>query len=255
MQIVSAVARASLPATDADELPPPVRRYFGLALARHPRRIERARVATCGTFLVRPPSYWRPFRATQAFRACPPGFVWDARIRILPGVSVAVRDAFHEGAGSMRARLMGIRLADTAGTPEIAAASLQRYLAEAVLLPTALRPSEGVVWCALDESSARARLTAGTTSVSLDFRFGRDGLVAGVFAPERMRDVRGRGVPTPWQGRWWDYRLQDGLLVPHAGEVEWLLPEGPQPYWRGQVTDVAYELERGPGSSAREEEI
>jgi hypothetical protein len=191
---------------------------------------------------VRPPRLWREFHATETFTARPPGFVWDARIRVFPGMPIVVRDAFHEGAGSMRATLLGLRLADTAGTPEIAAAALQRYLAEAPLLPTALLPSEGVSWTAIDASSARACLAAGTTRVSLEFRFGRDGLVASVYAPARMRDVGGRGVATPWQGRWSDYEEQDGVLAPRSGEVEWLLQQGPQPYWRGKMTRIEYEL-------------
>jgi Family of unknown function (DUF6920) len=191
---------------------------------------------------VRPPNLWRPFDATETFRARPPGFLWEARIRMIAGIPIVVRDAFREGVGSMHAAFMGIRLLDTAGTPEIAAAALQRYLAEAVLLPTALLPWEGVSWAAIDASSARASLTEGTTRAALEFRFGRDGLVESVFAPARMRDVKGRGVATPWQGRWWDYEEQDGVLAPRSGEVEWLLPQGAQPYWRGEVTQLDYEL-------------
>jgi hypothetical protein len=227
----------------AQRLPLPVGRYFERAIPEDQKRIARARVFQEGTFLVRPPRLWRPFRAVETFTARPPGFLWEARIRMLPGVHVLVRDAFHEGAGSMRARCLGYRLADTAGTPAIAAAALQRYLAEAVLMPTALLPAEGVAWTAIDASSARASLAAGTTRVSLDFRFGRDGLVESVLAPARMRDVGGQGVATPWRGRWWDYEEQDGLLAPRCGEVEWLLPQGPQPYWRGQVTRIEYELD------------
>ena len=34
---------------------------------------------------------WPPFSAAQVYRATPPGFVWDARIRMLPGVGVHMR--------------------------------------------------------------------------------------------------------------------------------------------------------------------
>ncbi|HET9315520.1 MAG TPA: DUF6544 family protein [Vicinamibacteria bacterium] len=227
---------------DAEALPQPVHRYFERALPEGQRRIAWARVQQRGSFLVRAPGRWRQFRATQTFTTRPPGFVWDARIRLLAGVPILVRDSFHEGAGSMRATLLGFRLADTAGTPAIATAALQRYLAEAALLPTALLPSAGVSWTPIDASSARASLAAGTTRVSLEFRFGGDGLVESVYAPARMRDVKGQGVATPWLGRWWDYEEQDGLLAPRRGEVEWLLPQGPRPYWRGEITRIEYEL-------------
>lgn len=228
--------------TETEDLPPPVRGYFQRALRDGQQRVARARVVHRGSFLVRPPQGWRPFRATQLFSTRPPGFHWEARIRLLPGLGIRVHDAFVDGAGSMRASLLGLfRLASSAGTPEMAAGALQRYLAEAVLQPTALLPCEGVRWTPVDERSARASLTVGSTTVSLQFRFGEGGLVESVFAPDRPRDVRGHGVPTPWQGRWWEYEERDGMRIPRSGEVEWLLPEGPQVYWRGHVTEVFYE--------------
>jgi hypothetical protein len=32
------------------------------------------------------------------------------------------------------------------------------------------------------------------------------------------------------------------MRVPLEGEVSWMLPEGPKPYWRGRITVLAYEL-------------
>ena len=143
----------------------------------------------------------------------------------------------------MLASLMGLRqLVHVEGTPDIAAGALHRYLAEAAWFPTALLPSAGVVWTPLDDSSARATLTVGATTVSLDFHFDADGLVQSVFTPERARDVDGRSIPTPWQGRWSSYEERGGMRIPLAGEVEWLLPEGAQVYWRGRVTEIVYEL-------------
>jgi hypothetical protein len=138
---------------------------------------------------------------------------------------------------------MGVRRVVSAqGTPELNAAALHRFLAEAVWLPTALLPAAGVVLRPHDGNSARASLSTGGSSVSLDFHFGADGLVDRVYTGARERDVgRGRTLPTPWQGRFSHYARRAGFRVPLAGEVEWLLPEGPQPYWRGELTSVAYE--------------
>jgi hypothetical protein len=227
-----------------EALPAPVARYFRRVLPDGPRPIARARVRQSGEFLLRPArSGWRPFAAVETFTSCPPGFLWDAHIRLLPGLRVHVVDSFRDGQGSMRATMLGglLTLASARGTPDLAAGSLHRYLAEAVLLPTALLPGPGVEWRALDADHARAALTVGATSVTLDFRFGSDGLVESVSTPARMRDVKGRGVPTPWQGRWWAYDSAHGLLVPRRGEVEWLLPEGPQVYWRGRIEAITYD--------------
>ena len=37
---------------------------------------------------------------------------------------------------------------------------------------------------------------------------------------------------------------QQGTPELAEGKVEWILPEGPLPYWRGRITDVAYETAR-----------
>lgn len=76
---------------------------------------------------------------------------------------------------------------------------------------------------------------------ALDFRFGGDGLVESVYAPDRYRDVDGHGVPTPWEGQFRRYETRAGVKLPRVGEVAWLLPDGRQPYWRGEIDDVTFE--------------
>jgi hypothetical protein len=179
----------------------------------------------------------------EHFSARPPGFVWDAHIRMAPGVTVHVRDALVHGRGSMEARVLGVYpVVSVEGTAAITAAALQRYLAEAVWLPTALLPEEGVRWSSLDASSARATISAGDATVSVDFHFGADSLVDRIYTASRERDVGGgRTVPTPWQGRFSQYELRGGYRIPLRGEVEWIMTDGPAPYWRGEITEVTFE--------------
>jgi uncharacterized protein DUF6920 len=171
--------------------------------------------------------------------------VWDARISMAPGLAVRVRDALVDGRGSTLGRLAGlITVVDVNGSPDIASGALHRYLAEAAWLPTALLPSSGVLWSAIDDSTARATLGIGETSVWLDFHFGQGGLVERVYTPARARDVGGTAVPTPWEGRFTRYEAQHGFLIPIEAEVAWLLPSGRQAYWRGHVTDIEYTTAR-----------
>jgi hypothetical protein len=223
------------------DLPAPVVRYFRTALRDGQPIIHQVRLEQEGEFLLKAPDGWRPFTAVQHID--PVGFVWEARIRMIPGVPVLVRDGFVAGAGSMHASVLGlITMVSQEGTPEIASAALMRYLAEAVWCPTALLPSQGVRWSPVDDSTARATLSVGPITVSLDYQFGADGLVRGVYAPDRGRDVNGRSVPTPWQGRWSEWGERDGMRIPLRGEVEWILPEGALPYWRGRVTGISFAL-------------
>lgn len=229
-------------AHELEGLPLPVQRYLRTVLGEHPPIVRAATIQQAGDFLVKPePNGWRPFTATHYAVTQPPGFVWDARIRMVPGVAVRVRDVLFAGPGSMHASIAGLRrVAYAANTPDMASGALHRYLAEAVWFPTALLPSAGVRWTAVDDFTARAALSVGTTTVSLDFHFGKDGLVERVYTPTRARAVDGRSEPTPWQGHFSQYEERGGLRVPTAGAVEWVLPEGPQPYWRGRLTKVQF---------------
>jgi hypothetical protein len=230
-------------------LPAPVQRYFRLVLRDGQPMVRAVRLRQRGQFLVRPESNgWAPFTATHEIGTSPGGFVWDARIRVAPGIAIRVRDGFVDGAGSMYGAVLGILpVVKVRGTPDIAIAALQRYLAEAVWAPSSLLPSAGVTWVPVDDSTARASLTVGRASATLDFRFGPDGLVSSVHAEARGRAVGDSIVPTPWHGRWFEWAERDGMLVPVLGEVEWQLPAGAQPYWRARVT--GYEAE--PDSRGR----
>ena len=46
----------------------------------------------------------------------------------------------------------------------------------------------------------------------------------------------------PWEGRWSDYQVRDGMTVPVTGEVAWLWPEGRRVYFRGSVTSLRHEF-------------
>ena len=93
----------------------------------------------------------------------------------------------------------------------------------------------------IDDSQASATLTDGTTTVKLLFQFDAQGLISSVRSEGRAREVDGGQVITPWQGRFWDYQLRDGLLIPLEGEVAWLVQEELKPYWRGRIQRIEYE--------------
>jgi hypothetical protein len=178
----------------------------------------------------------------QHFSVDPPGFVWDAAIRMSPLVPVRVRDSYLEGTGSMRASVAGlIPVVNAWGRTDLASGALHRYLAESVWLPTALLPGAGVTWEPIDDNAARATLTDSGVSVSLDFRFNEKGEIVSVYTPARYRDVNGKGVPTPWEGHFREHERMEGVMVPREGEVAWILPEGRLTYWRGRVVVVEYE--------------
>jgi hypothetical protein len=238
---MSAVAEAStFDVARLAGLPAPVARYLAFALSPGQRMIARAHLRSSGTFAAKP-NAWAPFTADQEVRTEPPEFVWHARIAMMPLVPVRVRDRYVGGQGSTRAAIAGlVPVVNLHGTPETAAASLQRYLAEAVWYPTALLPGDALSWSAIDDRSSRVTLTDGPTTVSLDVTFGPAGEVETI-STMRYRGTKGTLVLTPWVGHHRDYERLSGMMIPTSGEVAWVLSGRPEPYWRGRLTSATFD--------------
>jgi len=104
-----------------------------------------------------------------------------------PGINIFVHDAYVIGKGVLTARLAGlITVMSMPESPELAQGELMRFFAEAAWYPTALLPSQGVIWESIDDFSAAAQLKDGSTTVRLVFKFSDDGLIDTVTAEDRF---------------------------------------------------------------------
>ncbi len=229
---------------ELDGLPAPVQRYFRTVLKDGQPLVAAVSIEHTGTFnMSETGEQWKPFISTQRVITLRPGFVWDARIRMAPGLPVHVLDAYVTGEGVLTAKLLGLlTVMKQPSTSELAHGELMRFFAEAAWYPTALLPSQGVAWQAIDDTRAGATLTDGTMTVKLMFQFDDQGLISSVHSDGRYREVDGVLVAAPWQGRYWAHEVRDNMLVPLDGEVEWLLADGAKPYWRGRIQRIQYEM-------------
>jgi hypothetical protein len=225
-------------------LPAPVQRYFRAVLKDGAPMVAAVTLEHDGRFnMSETGEQWKPFRSHQRVIVQRPGFVWDGRIAILPGLDAHVHDAYVGGVGILHPAIAGLwTLADLRGGRELAEGELMRFFAEAAWYPTALLPSQGVRWEAVDDHSARATLADGAIVLTLLFRFAADGTMESVAAAARGRTVGSRTIPTPWEGRWSNPAEREGMRVPLSGEVAWLTPEGRKPYWRGTVRSMGVEF-------------
>jgi hypothetical protein len=232
---------------ELEGLPAPVQRYFRAVLEDGQPMATGVRVRYEGTFnMGETTDQWKPFTSDQKVVTQRPGFDWDARIAMMPGLPVRAHDSYVAGEGTLHASLLGLfTVADQRGTDDMAEGELMRFFAEAAWYPTALLPSQGVRWVAVDESSAHATLTDGDISITMLFTFDEQGLIETARAESRGRMVDGNGVPMPWRCRFWSYQERGGMLVPIDGEVAWLPPEGEKPYFRGRITEIYYEFAEG----------
>ncbi|MEF8842324.1 MAG: DUF6544 family protein [Haloarculaceae archaeon] len=219
---------------DLGGLPDPVRRYFEAVLEEGQPYVRSVRLEQAGEFrLGDSRRTWRPMEATGHYTVDPPGFVWSGTVDALPLVPVRVLDAYDHGSGVLRARLLStVTVADAAPGPEMNEGELVRYLAEAAWYPTALLPTEGVEWEAVDDCSARATLEDDGNVASVLFHFDERDRIERVTA-ERYRQETDDHAP--WTGHFRAYEARNGMVVPTEAEVEWTLPGGDRPYWRARI--------------------
>ncbi len=225
-------------------LPDPVQRYFRAVLSEGQPMITAVTLDVSGTFNMKfGGSDWKPFTSRQRVVTRRPGFIWDAQMPAFAGVPVRVVDSYIAGQGLLHAAVLGLfAVADFRGTGEIARGELIRYFAEAAWYPTALLPSQGVRWEAVDGASAKATIVDGPITLTLLFRFNDAGLITSVRAEERGGAVGNDTVMMPWEGSWSDYQLRDRMMVPMAGEAAWLPSGRREAYFKGTVTSTHYEF-------------
>jgi hypothetical protein len=231
---------------ELEGLPAPVQRYFRAVLEDEQPMVAGVRVQHTGTFnMGETTDQWKTFTSDQEVVTQRPGFDWNGRVRMTPGLPVRVHDAYVAGEGTLHASVLGLfTVVDMRGTGDVAEGELMRFFAEAAWYPTALLPSQGVRWEAVDDYSAYATLEEDDITITMLFTFNEQGLIETVRAEARGRAVGGEVIPTPWQGRFWNYHERGGMRVPLDGEVAWLLPEGEKPYWRGHITEIRYQSAR-----------
>ena len=152
----------------------------------------------------------------------PPGFDWDARVRVVPGINIFVHDSHALPAASLRASVLGlVTVAEMSDGPAMKRGELLRYLAESAWYPTALLPSQGMRWESIDETSARATLTEGARTASMDFRFGSDDPIETVWSASRPRSA---GESAPWLCWLGGYAVSDGMRIPLDGRSRRAVP-------------------------------
>jgi hypothetical protein len=226
---------------EIEGLPEPVQRFFKTVLKEGQAIVAKVELSQKGQFnLNEKLDKWNKFTATQLVITQRLGFDWDARIQMALGLNAFVHDTYLLGEGTLHASLLGLfTLANMHDTPELNQGELLRFFAEAAWYPTALLPSQGVRWEAIDDNSALAILTDGETTASVVFQFNAEGVIASMRAEERYRD---KLTAMPWVGRFREYSIRNGMLIPLYGEVGWEHPEGLRLYFKGRITEINYEF-------------
>ena len=239
-------ARLPMPAgrydvREIEGLPMPVQRYFRAVLKDGQPLIAAATFDLAGTINMSATGgeNWKPFTSGQRAVINRPGFLWNGSVAMVPGVAAHVHDSYIAGEGRLHAAMLGLfTVAEVQGGGEIARGEMMRYFAEAAWYPTALLPSQGVRWAAVDDRSANATLVDGPISLTLLFRFDEAGLITSVHADARGSGVGKDMVMLPWDCNVSNYQLRHGMMVPTRGGAA----KGGKPYFVGDLTSIVFEF-------------
>ena len=231
---------------ELEGLPAPVQRYFRTVLKDGQPFIAAATFEFAGTINLSPTGEsWKPFTSWQRAVVHRAGFLWNGNVAMLPGLSAHVHDSYIAGVGTLHAALLGLfTVAEVSGGGEIARGEMMRYFAEMAWYPTALLPSQGVRWEAVDDRSANATLVDGPITLTLLFRFDEVGLITTIHAEARGASMGkdGKMLMLPWECTAANYQWRTGMLVPTRGEAAWMRPEGRKTYFIGNLTSLVYEF-------------
>ena len=174
------------------------------------------------------------FRAKQTIAVESCAFDWRARVG--PGGLVVVRDALQNGVGSLDMRVLGvIPLARAGDTSALTRGELMRYLAELAWAPDAILFNRQLRWRKKREGQFVVGAGSGETAAEVSITLDNVGRIIEVFAPDRPRAVKSKTVPTPWRGRFSDYRRSGGTVLPYAGEVGWMIDNELVICWHGRI--------------------
>jgi hypothetical protein len=177
---------------------------------------------------------WMAFTAAQTLSTRGCEFEWRARAGPLGLISG--RDSLADGEGRFDILALGvIPLARAAHTAALVRGELMRYLAEIAWVPQAILHNHDLRWTVLDADTLAVEAGSVETASRVLLSLDGDGRIAGAYAADRPRSAVAPTLPTPWRGRFSDYRRHGGLWLPFAGEVAWEIEGRRVPYWQCRI--------------------
>ncbi|SDE54407.1 DUF6920 family protein [Rhodospira trueperi] len=219
-------------------LPDSVRRYIAFTFPDGlPDPTTTVTVAMEGDFRRPGVTAFEPTTAHQVTAAGTPAFVFDATTPIVAGVWARVYDAFVDGEMDMKARILStLTVVDYSGSPTLNQISLRRWLIESPLYPMALLPGGPVTWEPIDDRHARAVVSWGGMEADLIATFRDDGALV------EFRTEEDGDLSTPYHGSGEvatrdDFRMVEGVRLPHAFSIARAANGETYPFWVGRVTN------------------
>ncbi len=222
------------------DLPEPVQRYFDYTFVDVREPLGYAEVSMEGDFRRPLTDGFSPTSAEQTIAVGHPSLMFSARTTMFPGLWARAYDFYANGEMEMKAKVMStLTVVDESETPELNQTSLQRWLLESPTYPAALLPGGPVRWEPIDSTHARAIVAADGLEASLVATFRADGSLES-FSAETDGDLT-----TSYHGSGehvlrGDYRLVDGMMIPHTFTISRAAGGQLFPFWTGEIRSIRF---------------
>jgi len=224
--------------SDLEGLPSSVQKWLKSSQVVGKEKIRTVRLKQEASMRLKEDGNWMPVEAEQYFRTDEPGFIWKAKVKMVPLLYFTGRDKYIEGRGNMLIKLLSlIKVADSSGK-EIDQGTLLRYLAETVWFPTSALNSY-IKWEEVDAGSARATMSYGGVTASGVFTFNEKGEVIN-FEAERYGEFNGQYRLEKWSVQMRDHKDFNGIRIPAGGEVIWKLKTGDFSWYQFEIKEIEY---------------
>lgn len=227
---------------DIEGLPLPVQRYFRYALKEGQEYLTFIQVKASGDFKRPLDQTASKFTVDQTISADPPGLVFSATMKPNSFTWFLIRDKYYHAQGGMHVNLFsGFNVLNQVGGNELNTTTLIRWAGEAVMMPTALLPSQYLHWEPIDETSARAIITDGDLRGSVRFFFNDIGEIVRCESDDRYDMIDGRFQKVGSIAYRSHYQEYNGIKIPMKFNILRVLPDGKQEeFWKGEVMDIRF---------------
>jgi len=149
---------------------------------------------------------------------------------------ISARDALSAEEGRLDVTAIGfIPIARAEHSSALMRGELMRYLAELAWAPDAIIHNAEMRWHVDGPDRLTVSSGEGETASEVVLSLDSEGRISGAYAPDRPRSATAPILPTPWRGRFSDYRQHEGRLLPFAGEVAWEIEGKEIVYWQGCI--------------------
>ena len=226
--------------TEADlaGLPEPVRRNLHYTGVIGKPRIRTVSLKQKGFFRLKPGKNWLPVRGTQYFTTEPPGFIWQAKIKMNPLLWISGEDTYSRGKGNMKMKLWSFsKFSDVSG-PKLDQGTMLRYLSEIIWFPTAYL-SNYLEWGPVDSDTSQVTMKYGGVTASALLSYDHEGRLTG-FVADRYMGGKDDATLEKWSVVPSEYKEIHGLMIPVKGEVTWNLASGDFTWAHLEVTGLDF---------------